>query len=366
MQQPGRIILAVDMDYFYAQCEELRHPEYSTKPIVVGMFSGRTEISGAVATSNYPARKIGVKSGMPLASAIQLMKDIDHLLVKADFDYYESVSAKIMKILREYSSKFVQESIDEAFLDITDRVDGDYDRALELAAEIKSKVMKETGIKCSIGIGPNRLIAKMACDASKPNGLMMIRPEQIQSFFKGKPVDSIYGIGGKTAERLKQMGIDTIDQLSKLPLHTLQNEFGNKLGLYYYLAARGIDETPLEEKEKDQIGRMMILKQDSRDVNYIIEALSSLIPEIKKELEEKNLAFRTVSIVLIDTHLKPHTREKTLKTRETDCSAAIDTARELVQSLLQNNPDITVRRAGITFSSLSNVEGQKNITDFLS
>ncbi len=364
MTQPERIVIAVDMDYFYAQCEELRHPEYSGKPIIVGMFSGRTEISGAVATSNYPARKLGIRSGIPLATAKQLLKDTDHLLVKADFEYYESISQKIMNILKGYSEKFVQESIDEAFLDITNAVRGDYNRAAELATEIKDRIMKETGIRCSVGIAPNKLVAKMACDAAKPNGLVVVRPDNVQSFLEGKPVDSILGIGGKTAERLKQLGVTTVDQLAKLPLHRLQAEFGNKLGLYYYLAARGIDEEPLHEKEQDQIGRMLTLKQDSRDVNYITEALSSILPDIEKDLERRRLAYKTVSIVVIDTSLKQHTRARTLKTIETNCSVAIEIAKGLLESFFSQQPDTVARRVGITLSSLAKVEGQKNITEF--
>src|SRR5579875_2350345 len=320
------------MDYFYAQCEELRHAEYSGKPIIVGMFSGRTEISGAVATSNYPARKLGIRSGIPLATAKQLLKDTDHLLVKADFEYYESISQKIMNILKGYSEKFVQESIDEAFLDITNAVRGDYNRAAELATEIKDRIMKETGIRCSVGIAPNKLVAKMACDAAKPNGLVVVRPDNVQSFLEGKPVDSILGIGGKTAERLKQLGVTTVDQLAKLPLHRLQAEFGNKLGLYYYLAARGIDEEPLHEKEQD--------------------------------LERLRLAYKTVSIVVNDTSLKQHTRARTLKTIETNCSVAIEIAKGLLESFFSQQPDTVARRVGITLSSLAKVEGQKNITEF--
>lgn len=364
MSSSNRIVLAVDMDYFYAQCEELRHPEYSGKPIVVGMFSGRTEISGAVATSNYPARELGIKSGIPLAAAKQILKDKEHLLVKADFEYYEAVSQKIMNILRSYSDKFVQESIDEAFLDISEKALGDYDKAVSLAREIKDRILQETGIKCSIGIGPNKLIAKMACDTAKPNGLVVVKPEELQSFLQGKPVDMIYGIGGKTAERLKQLGIATIDQLSRLPLHLLQKEFGNKLGLYYYLASRGIDEEPLQEKERDQIGRIITLKQDSRDLDYIISSLSPIFDELDREIKEQNISYKTVSIVIIDTKLKSHTRSKTMKTKEADCAFARDIARSLLQSFFDQQPDIVARRVGITLSSLSRVEGQKNITEF--
>lgn len=364
--QNGRIIAAVDMDYFYAQCEELRHTEYSDKPIIVGMFSGRTEISGAVATANYAARKYGIKSGMPLARAKRLVKDIDHLMVKADFPYYESVSGRIMEILKEYSSIFVQESIDEAFIDITERVKGSFDAASLLGKEIKERILKETGIKCTVGIGPNRLIAKMACDSAKPDGLKVVRPDEVESFLKGKPVDSLYGIGSKTSEKMKSMGINTVDQLAAASLERLQKEFGPKLGLYFYLAARGIDQEPLVARERDQIGRMMTLKSDTRDVNDVINSLATLIPEIDKELKGNSLSYRTVSVVVVDTDLKYHTRSRTLKTKELEGSVALEVARQLLSDLLQSDPEIVVRRAGISVSTLSKEEGQKQLTAFFS
>ncbi|MEM0075091.1 MAG: DNA polymerase IV [Conexivisphaerales archaeon] len=359
-----RIVIAIDMDYFYAQCEELRNPEAKGKPVIVGMFSGRTEISGAVATANYEARKYGVKSGIPLARAKKLLEGVDHLFVHPDFPYYESVSSRIMAIIRSYSKRFAQESIDEAFIDITDTVDSDYKRAGELAKEIKERIRKETGIKCSIGVGPNKLIAKMACDSSKPDGLMIITPEHVEEFLKQKDVDSLYGIGPRTAERLKAMGIHTVGELAALSLEKLRREFGNRLGLYFYQASRGIDETQIEEKEREQLGRMLTLKQDTRDINDIKEALSMMAKDITQELKSNNLSYKSTTVTIIDTELKHHSRSRTLRAKENDAETAANIALELVKGLLDDKPEIFARRLGLSVSYLSKEEGQQQLTSF--
>jgi DNA polymerase IV (DinB-like DNA polymerase) len=362
--RPGRIVMAVDMDYFYAQCEELRNPSFSGKPIVVGMYSGRTDISGAVATANYPARRYGVKSGIPLYRAKSMLKDTESLFVKADFDYYEEVSSRIMGILRSYSKLFVQVSIDEAFLDISGPVGGDYRKAEELAKEVKGRILKETRITCSVGVGPNKLIAKMACDSAKPNGLFVVRPDQVEAFLKDKPLDALYGVGGKTAERMKELGVKTVGELSSLSLYTLQKEFGRKLGEYFYLAARGIDEEPLEEKEREQLGRMLTLKEDTRDISQMMSSISEMARDLTKELASRSMAYRTVTVIVVDTELLHHSRSKSLRTKEVDLEVAIQVSRELLSEFFEQNPAVFARRLGLTLSSLSKWEGQKPISAY--
>ncbi len=363
--QPQRIIIAVDMDYFYAQCEELRNPSYAGKPIVVGMYSGRTDISGAVATSNYPARNHGVKSGIPLARARSLLNGLDSLFAKADFDYYEKVSSDIMNIIKEYSNVFLQASIDEAFIDVSRRTEGSFSNAERLGNEIKQRIFRETKIICSVGIGPNRLIAKMACDAAKPGGLKLVRPEEVQSFLSDKPVDALYGVGSKTAARLREIGVSKIGELANTPLQTLQTEFGPKLGLYFSLASKGIDDEPLVEHAREQIGRMVTLKENTRDPAALVEPLTRMAEDISRELTANNLAYKTVTFVLVDTDLKQHTRSRTLKVAETDGISAVSVAKALAEEFFGSNGDVVARRIGLTVSSLVNQGGQKPLTAYL-
>jgi DNA polymerase IV (DinB-like DNA polymerase) len=352
------------MDYFYAQCEELRNPSYANKPIVVGMYSGRTEISGAVATSNYAARKYGVKSGIPLARAKSILKGVDSLFVKADFAYYEKMSSRIMSIIKEYSDIFLQASIDEAFIDVSSRTGGSFELAEALAKEIKDRILRETKIACSIGVGPNRLIAKMACDDAKPGGLKVVRPGEVSAFLAEKPVEALYGIGNKTAEKLKEMNILKIKDLAEKPLHLLQSQFGPKLGLYFFLASKGVDDEPLVEHEREQIGRIVTLKEDTRKTSKLTEPLEKMALEISTELSAENLAFKTVTLVVIDSNLKQHTRSKTLRVAESNVLSAVPVALSLAEEFFAANRNTAARRIGLTVSSLVKQQKQTPLTAY--
>jgi len=213
--QTPRIVILVDLDYFYAQLEELRHPELKGKPVVVGMYSGRTEISGAVATSNYLARKCNVKSGLPLFLAKKRLEGTDAAFLPVDYDHYQQVSDKIMAILRRHADAVEIAGIDEAYLDVTKRTNGRYEEAEGLIAELKAEVKQKIGVTFSVGIGPNKLIAKIASDLHKPDGATTIRPEQVQEFLSPMPVDTLLGVGKKTVAKMSDMGIKTVGDLAK-------------------------------------------------------------------------------------------------------------------------------------------------------
>jgi len=190
----SRVIMLADFDYFFAQCEELRNPTIKDKPIVVGVYSGRTEESGAVSTSNYIARKFGVKSGLPLFLAKKKLEGTDAVFFKVDHEYYDQISNSIMQIFRGYATSLEQVSVDEAYLDVTDQVEGSFDKAREYAYKIKADVKTQVGITFSIGVGPNKLIAKIACDSQKPDGLTIIRPQDTKDFLAPLSVDHLLGV----------------------------------------------------------------------------------------------------------------------------------------------------------------------------
>ena len=197
-----RIVMLVDLDYFFAQCEELRHPELKNKPVVVGIYSGRTEESGAVSTANYVAREYDVKSGIPLYLAKKRLEGTEAVFLPADHEYYERVSSRIMDLLRSCADTFEQVSIDEAYLDVTKKVDVNYASAVELAEQLKAEAIKQVKISFSVGIGPNKIMAKIACDFQKPDGLTVVRPDEIEQFLKPLPVNRLLGVGRKTSERM--------------------------------------------------------------------------------------------------------------------------------------------------------------------
>ncbi len=239
----NRIILHVDMDYFFAQCEEREHPELKGRPVVICVYSGRGGDSGAVSTSNYEARKAGIKAGMPISRAKKLNPDAVFLPV--NMELYRSISDEVMEILRGFSGTVEQESIDEAFCDISDRVAG-FDEAKKYAAQIKDAIRENVGLTCSAGVAPNKLVAKIASDFRKPDGLTIVKPEEVRQFLEPLEVTDLIGVGKKTGERMNELGIKTIGDISKRSAEFLVREFGQAKGVWLKQASQGIDNSPIE------------------------------------------------------------------------------------------------------------------------
>ena len=244
----ARIVMLVDLDYFYAQCEERRKPSIKGTPVVVCFFSGRTEDSGAVSTANYVARKYGVNSGIPISLAKQKLKGIDAVFLPVDKEFYREVSDKIMEILRSHADRFEQVGIDEAYLEMTQRIKGNYHEAEKLAELIKEDVLIQQKLTCSIGVGPNKLIAKIAADMQKPDGLTLVKPEEVQIFLSPLPVRRLVGVGRKTEKKLETSGVRTVGQLARFDVQRPIELFGRKLGTYFQNASLGIDDEPVQER----------------------------------------------------------------------------------------------------------------------
>ena len=208
--------MLVDLDYFFAQCEELRNPSLKEKPVVICVYSGRTADSGAVSTANYIAREYGVRSGMPIYLAKKKLENVDAAFLPVDDHYYEEVSRRVMAVLKGFGDEFEQMGIDEAFLDDSMRTRGSFHDAEELAKTIKNELLNQERLTCSIGVGPNKLIAKMAADEKKPNGLTVISPEHVHGFLEPLPVNRLIGVGTKTLEKMKSMQINTIGDLASV------------------------------------------------------------------------------------------------------------------------------------------------------
>jgi DNA polymerase IV (archaeal DinB-like DNA polymerase) len=361
----SRVIFLADFDYFFAQCEELRNPAIKDKPVVVGVYSGRTEDSGAVSTSNYIARKFGVKSGLALFMAKRKLEGTDAVFLHVDHEYYDQISNRIMDIFRRYASAIEQVSVDEAYLDVTEQVGGSFDAAANYARKIKADVKAQVGISFTIGVGPNMLVAKIACDAQKPDGLTIVKPEEAQAFLAPLPVDRLLGVGKKTTARMEQMGIKTIGELAKYDTQRLVEEFGKALGVYFHNAANAIDNEPVEEQgEAESISKIGTLKQDTHDLAYLMQKTDELTEFVYKELSAKGYSYKTVSIYMVNVDLTSKTRSVTLEQPAKDKQTIQNNVRTLFEKFLSESPQ-EIRRVGVKVSGFSKEEPkQKQLTSF--
>jgi len=304
-----RRILHIDMDAFFSSVEEKRNPELVGKPVVVGGEGDPTK-RGVVSTASYEARKFGIHSAMPLRTAYRLCPDATFLPV--DYEEYSRVSEEVKAILREFSPIIEDVGIDEAFLDLSDS-----DKpSEEIAKEIKRRIKEEIGLSCSIGIAPNKLLAKIASDMQKPDGLTIITEDDIQSRIWPLSVRKLWGVGPKTEAHLKEMGIQTIGDLASLPLDRLIEEFGQSYGSYLYEASRGIDESPLVTYwEPKSISRETTFQRDVDNWQAIAKTLADLTKEVVTSMKEEGYQGRTVTVKVRFSNFKTYTRAKTLSGR---------------------------------------------------
>jgi len=362
----ARVIMLVDLDYFFAHCEEKRNPSLKDKPVVVCVYSGRSEDSGAVSTANYIARKYGVKSGIPISLAKKKLKNKDAIFLPVDHKFYEEVSEKIMRILRSYTDRFEQVGIDEAYLDVSQKVKGNFEETKELAQKIKKEIKAQQKLTCSIGIGPNKLVAKIAADVQKPDGLTVVKPEQVESFLSSLPVSRLIGVGRKTKKKMQTLGIRTIGDLAKYDVQRLIEVFGKKLGTYFHKASIGIDDEPVQERgEVESISRISTLKEDTRDLKVILEKTNQLCDEVHAKLLQRGLSFKSVGIVAVMTDMSIHSRSKTFESPTVELEVFKKTVKELFEKLLSGS-ELEARRVGVKVSNFfKEQERQKQITNFI-
>ncbi len=361
----SRIVGHLDLDYFYAQVEEVETPSLKGTPVLVCVFSGRTEESGVVSTSNYKAREYGIKSGMPIALAKRRLNGVEAALIRMDHGKYEVYSDRVMEILRGQVDVLEQAGIDEAFFDVTKRTGGDYDAATAFALELKDQVFREERLTCSIGIGPNKVVAKIASDFKKPNGLTIVRTDEALAFLSPLSIDRIYGVGPKTAKLLEDNGITTIPLLASASTERLEDLLGKKLAVYLHNASNGVDDEPVIDRVGiSQLSRMITLKHDTHDLDQITAELLPALRDVHEKLVAKGLFFRSVSAIGILKDLSLHTRSKTLETPTNDFSVLEREVRELFAVLLREVG--ALRRAGVRLSELQDMVDQRSLTEFTS
>lgn len=350
-----RRIIHVDMDAFYASVEQRDHPAYRGKPVIVG---GDPHSRGVVSTCSYEARKFGVRSAMPLREAGRLCPHGIFLPVR--MGRYQEISGAIMAILREYTPLVEPLSLDEAFLDVTGS-EKLFGPAEQIAAEIVGRIDRQLGLSASVGVAHNKFLAKLASDLQKPKGFVVINQEEARSVLAPLPVSRLWGVGPKTEEYLRKMGLVTIGDIQRLPVESLRRNLG-AAGEDLHRLAHGIDDRPVvTEEEAKSIGHEVTFPEDTDDRDFLESVLLDLCIRVARRLRKEGVAGRTVTVKLRDTDFVTITRRRTLA-GPTDFEETIyDHALALAQEA--NWAKKRLRLVGVSLSSLQKT-GLKQLSLF--
>jgi len=360
-----RVIFHIDFDYFFAQCEEIRRPDLKTRPVAVCVYSDRGGDSGAIATANYLARKYGVNSGMPIKFAKKKLEDVpEAVFLPTDFEYYGEISENAMGIIRNHADIFEYVGRDEAYLDVTNRTGHDFKRAAHLAQQLKNSLRTTIKLSSTIGISSNKLVSKIASGYKKPDGLTIVEPQDIESFLSPLPIRTIPGIGKKSEEKFSEMNLETISQLRSVDVFTLNGLFGRKVGSYIYNAARGIDDDPVSPRHDPiQYSRIVTLKQDSKDFDFLVKDLEKLCDDLHETIIKDNILFKSVGIQFVQSDLSNRTKSKTLRNHTSSLDELKKTVIQLLKESLEDQ-ELLIRRLGVRVSDFTQPSGQVDITKF--
>ena len=339
------MILHMDMDAFYASVEQRDNPSLLGKPVVVG---GSADGRGVVAASSYEARKFGVYSAMSAHRAKQLCPNA--VFIRPRIDHYASVSRQIRKILEEFTPLIEPLSLDEAFLDVTGS-ESLLGSAVEIAQQIKTRVRDQLHLTASIGVAPNKFLAKIASDLEKPNGFVVVTADHIQSFLDPLPVGRIWGVGKVTSQVFKRFAISTIGQLRQLSRETLRDLFGAS-GEHYWLLSHGIDNRPVvTDREAKSISNETTFSEDIRDLEDLKAWLVSLVEQVARRLRDHNRTGRTIDLKIRFSDFKTLTRSLTLSTSTNITSELLEAGIELLCNRLPKD-HLPVRLIGFGVSQL--------------
>lgn len=345
------------MDAFFASVEQASNPALRGKPVLVGGAPGTRTV---VAAASYEARPYGIKSGKPLMEALRLCPEA--ILVQGNISKYIDASRRVFQICKDYTDLLEVYSIDECFLDVTDTKDH-FGSALEIGSAIKHRVKKNLGLTCSIGIAPNKLLAKLACGMQKPNGLIEINQEQAMDLLQNLPVQKLHGIGAKTQARLMRMGITKAGELGRTPREVLRRQFG-VLGDVLHGMGNGEYHSPIvpyhDEPEVKSVGHSHTLERNTRNWDFICSNLLRLSEMVGRRLREQGFAGRTVHLVLRYADMNTFGKQKSLPEHLDDGYSIYKVA----VSILENQWDRDrrpIRLVGVCVSDLTKGIRQMNL-----
>ncbi len=346
--QSLRKIIHIDMDAFYASVEQRDNPEYRGKPLVVG---GPPTTRGVVATASYEARKFGIRSAMSSRQAAQLCPHA--IFVKPRFPAYKEASQKIREIFSRYTDLIEPLSLDEAFLDVTTDKLG-IGSAIEIAKQIKQAIKDELQLTASAGVSINKFVAKTASDMKKPDGLTFIGPSSIEAFMEKLPVEKFFGVGKVTAQKMKNMGLHTGDDLKKLSEDELVKHFG-KAGRFYYQIVRGIDNREVEpHRETKSVAAEDTFAYDLTTLEEMEPELDRIAQIVCNRLQNYQLKGRTITLKIKYSDFKQITRNQSFTTGLNDLETISTAAKRLLAAA--GTEDKKIRLLGISLSNFNEPE----------
>lgn len=342
----AKVILHIDLNAFFVRCEELMDSSIKGKPVIIG-HSGR---AGIVSTCSYEARKYGIHSGMPTFKATQLCPDV--LIIPGHYQLYSQKSREFINFVKRHSKIIEQASIDECYVDMTETLRKEKD-PLTYIQNMQASLLKETGLMCSIGVAPTKFLAKMGSDYKKPMGITVIHRKDIPTIIYPLPIESFFGIGKKTAPKLKAMGIVTVGDLAK---RIEDDDLATKaeFGKFYYaikdcLSGHSSDIVETEPWDPKSIGNSTTFKFNTNNFDEIKEYIRDLSKEVSDRCKESNKIGSTVQLTLKDKDRKVITRSKKLDKATNDFQKIFSTACDLLRVNLTGE---SYRLAGVTLQNL--------------
>ncbi len=366
--EPERRICHVDMDCFYAACERLREPGLEGVPVIVGMGYEEGEDGGVVATASYEAREFGIQSAQPISEALDALPRADVMpddyagpvghYRPVDMAYYREISVKLRSIFDRFADAIRIASLDEAYLDITDRTD--WEGAHAYGERLKTTIADEVGVPASVGIGPTKGVAKIASDHDKPDGLTVVTPSTVESFLDPLPVYDLHGVGPVTADALQSMGLATIGDVADTPMSLLIDRFGER-GRELSLRARGQGSSVVTPQgDPKSLSRESSLGDATDDMAYIGELVTELAHAVAERADEKGAQYRTVGIKVVIPPFDINTREQTFPGPFADAELVATTARELLAEF----DGVEIRKVGVRVSNLDFSADQESLDEW--
>lgn len=346
----ARVIVHIDLNAFFVRCEEIKNPALENKPVAVGR-EGR---AGIISTCSYEARKFGVTSGMPTFKAKSLCPQL--ILMHGDYRFYSVMSKTFFRFIKRYTKLVEVASVDECFADFTEAIKGQKD-VIGFFRQLQLELFNETQLKCSIGVSVTKFLAKMASDFQKPMGLTIIRKSEINKYLFPLKIEAMYGIGKKTAPRLRSLGINTIGDLYDRIVKQ-EKDIKDMLGkseevIRDWLEGRGSVEIEIERDDPKSIGNSTTLPYDTDDYLVIDKYLIDLAQEVSARAKKEDKLGYTVQIVAKDQDFKSHNKSHTLENPFNDWNTIYQQAKQLYQA---NFNALTVRLVGITLQNLIDIK----------